>query len=155
MSNTEKIKEARKNKDILGWREWVSLPELGVDLIKVKVDTGAKNSALHAYNSSLIKKNGENWIHFEVHPEQSNNDTVKSCAVRLIDQRWVTNSGGTSEKRFVIETPIRIGCREWPIIITLTNRDEMGFRMLVGRSAIKGKYMVDPARSFCCKLDQQ
>jgi hypothetical protein len=71
----------------------------------------------------------------------------------LIDRRWVTNSGGARERRFVIETPIRIGDNEWPIIITLTNRDEMGFRMLVGRSAIKGKYMVDPARSFCCKLN--
>lgn len=140
-------------KAILGWREWVSLPELGIDRMKVKVDTGAKNSALHAYNSSLISKNGEDWIHFDIHPDQNDDATVKSCTVRLIDLRWVTNSGGTREKRFVIETPIRIGDKEWPIIITLSNRDEMGFRMLVGRSAIKGKYMVDPARSFCCKLN--
>jgi hypothetical protein len=73
--------------------------------------------------------------------------------VRLTDRRWVTNSGGTREKRFVIETPIRICNKEWPIILTLCNRDEMGFRMLIGRSAIKGKYMVDPAKSFCCKLN--
>ena len=140
-------------KTIIGWREWASLPEIGIDRIKVKVDTGARNSALHAYNTSLISRNGENWIHFDIHPDQNDETTIKSCTVRLIDRRWVTNSGGTRERRFVIETPIRIGDREWPIIITLTNRDEMGFRMLVGRSAIKGKYMVDPARSFCCKLN--
>ena len=140
-------------KTVLGWREWASLPELGIDRIKVKLDTGAKNSALHAYNSNLISKNGENWIQFDIYPDQSDETTIKSCTVRLIDRRWVTNSGGTRERRFVIETPIRIGDREWPIIITLSNRDEMGFRMLVGRSAIKGKYMVDPARSFCCKLN--
>ena len=139
-------------KTILGWREWASLPELGIDRIKVKVDTGAKNSALHAYNSSFISKNGEEWIHFDIHPDQNDDATIKSCMVRLIDRRWVTNSGGTRERRFVIETPIRIGDKEWPIIVTLSNRDEMGFRMLLGRSAIKGKYMVDPARSFCCKL---
>ena len=141
------------SKTILGWREWVSLPELGIDRIKVKVDTGAKNSALHAYNSSLINKNGEEWIHFDIHPDQNDDATIKSCTARLIDRRWVTNSGGTRERRFVIETPIHIGNREWPIIITLSNRDEMGFRMLLGRSAIKGKFMVDPARSFCCKLN--
>lgn len=140
-------------KTIIGWREWASLPEIGIDRIKVKVDTGARNSALHAYNTSLISKNGENWIHFDIHPDQNDETTIRSCMVRLIDRRWVTNSGGTRERRFVIETPIRIGDSEWPIIITLTNRDEMGFRMLVGRSAIKGKYVVDPARSFCCKLN--
>jgi hypothetical protein len=140
-------------KTIIGWREWASLPEIGIDRIKVKVDTGARNSALHAYNTSLISKNGENWIHFDIHPDQNDETTIRSCMVRLIDRRWVTNSGGARERRFVIETPIRIGDNEWPIIITLTNRDEMGFRMLVGRSAIKGKYMVDPARSFCCKLN--
>lgn len=140
-------------KIVLGWREWAALPELGIDRIKVKVDTGAKNSALHAFNSSLISKNGEDWIHFDIHPDQNKDTTIKSCTVRLIDRRWVTNSGGTRERRFVIETPIRIGDREWPVIITLSNRDEMGFRMLIGRSAIKGKYMVDPAKSFCCKLN--
>ena len=139
-------------KTVLGWREWAALPELGIDYIKVKVDTGARNSALHAYNLIPISKNGKDWVHFDIHPDQKDEATIKSCVVRLIDRRWVTNSGGTRERRFVIETPIRIGDSEWPIIITLTNRDEMGFRMLIGRSAIKGKYMVDPARSFCCKL---
>ena len=142
-----------RNFPVLGWREWVSLPELGIDRIKVKVDTGATNSALHAYNLNLISKNGGDWIHFDVHPDQNDDSTIKSCMVRLTDRRWVTNSGGTREKRFVIETPIRICNKEWPIILTLCNRDEMGFRMLIGRSAIKGKYMVDPAKSFCCKLN--
>ena len=150
------IKQGKQNKalkTVLGWREYVSLPELGISKIKAKVDTGAKNSALHAYNTSLIRKNGEDWVRFDIHPDRNNDTTINSCTVRLIDRRWVTNSGGTREKRFVIETPIRIGEKEWPIIITLSNRDEMGFRMLIGRTAIKGKYIVDPSKSFCCKLD--
>jgi hypothetical protein len=150
--NSELSRQTAALRTVLGWREWVALPALGIDRIKVKVDTGAKNSALHAYNSSLIHKNGENWIRFDIHPDQNDSTTKKSCTVRLIGYRWVTNSGGTRERRIVIETLIRIGDREWPIIITLSNRDQMGFRMLVGRTAIRGKYMVDPAKSFCCKL---
>ena len=146
-----KVKQNRGSKITLGWREWAGLPTLDIDQIKVKVDTGAKNSALHAYNLSLIKKNEEDWICFDIHPNQKDNLIKKSCKAKLIGRRWVTNSGGTREKRFVIETPIRIGDREWQIIVTLSNRDEMGFRMLVGRSAIRGRYVVDPGRSFCCK----
>ena len=150
--NTKQSKQPKVLKIVLVWREWASLPELGIDQIKVKVDTGAKNSALHAYNPSLTHKNSGDWIRFEIHPDQHNDTFRKPCTVRLIDYRWVTNSGGSREKRFVIETPIRIGDKEWSIIITLSNRDQMGFRMLVGRTAIKGRYVVDPARSFCCEL---
>mgnify|MGYP002636436559 CR=1 FL=1 len=136
----------------LGWRECVSLPGLGVNQIKVKVDTGAKNSALHASNINLLKKSGEEWLSFDIYLDQNKINTKRSCMARSMGCRWVTNSGGKREKRFVIETPIRIGDKEWPIIITLSKREQMQFRMLLGRTAIKGKYVVDPSRSFCCKL---
>ena len=152
ITKLKNLKKVSTPKIILGWREWAALPVLGICRIKVKIDTGARNSALHAFNYSLTNKNGGDWISFDVHPNQKDDNFIKSCTTRLMDRRWVTNSGGASEKRFVIETPIRIGEREWPIIITLSNRDEMGFRMLVGRTAIKGKYLVDPGKSFCCEL---
>lgn len=149
---TQKGRRGKTWKPALGWREWASLPELGIDRIKVKVDTGARTSALHAFNVRPFHKDGEDWIRFDIHPVQRDDASQKTCTVPARDYRWVTNSGGKREKRFVIETPIRIGDREWLIEITLTERDQMGFRMLVGRTAIKGEFVVDPARSYCCKL---
>ncbi len=147
-----KVQRKKVLKPALGWREWASLPELGIDRIKVKIDTGARTSALHAFNLRPIDKAGEDWIRFDIHPAQRDDAYQKTCTVPAKDYRWVTNSGGKREKRFVIETLIRIGDREWPIEITLTERDQMGFRMLVGRTAIKGEFVVDPARSYCRKL---
>lgn len=135
-------------KPIVGWREWIALPELGVDAIKAKVDTGARTSALHAFEIEPVDRQGETWINFSIHPLQRNDDLVLPCTCRALDYRWVTNSGGGRERRFVIETLIRIGLDEWPIEVTLTNRDEMGFRMLLGRTAIKKRYVVDPAASY-------
>ncbi len=145
------VRGAEDHKLALGWREWVALPELGIDRIKVKVDTGARTSALHAFNLHPFHKNGQDWIRFDVHPVQSDDADEISCAAPASDYRWVTNSGGKREKRFVIETAIRVGGQEWPIEVTLTDRDQMGFRMLIGRTAIKGEFVVDPARSYCSK----
>lgn len=139
-------------KKTVGWREWASLPDLGVERIKVKIDTGARTSALHAFNVRPFTKDGEDWVRFNVHPLQRKNTLIRACACRSTDYRWVTNSGGGREKRFVIETNIRIGEDEWPIEVTLTDRDQMGFRMLVGRTAINGRFLVDPSRSYCLKL---
>lgn len=136
-----------KQKLVLGWREWASLPELKIEKIKVKVDTGARTSALHAFNIRLVKKQGKDYVHFDVHPLQQNEALVKPCTGLVRDYRWVTDSGGNREKRFVIETPIRIGSEEWPIEITLTGRDQMRFRMLLGRNAVKNKFLVDPGLS--------
>lgn len=136
-------------KATIGWREWAALPELGVRNIKAKVDTGARTSALHAFAVRPFKKNGKDWIHFHVHPLQRNDKLVKVCACPVHDYRWVTNSGGHREQRFVIKTRLRLGEEEWPIEVTLTDRDQMGFRMLAGRTAIVGRMVVDPAKSFC------
>ena len=134
--------------DVLGWREWVSLPGLGIDRIKAKVDTGARTSALHAFDVQLVEDHGTKLVKFSIHPEQKNLDTVVKCQAVLLDEREVRDSGGHSEQRYVIETQIAIGSSLHTAEITLTNRDNMGFRMLIGRTAMKGNYLVDPGKSY-------
>lgn len=137
-----------KHREIIGWREWLSLPELGIDKIKAKVDTGARTSALHAFSLNPFKENGKNRIRFDIHPLQHNTDKIVTCVADIIDVRWVSDSGGHREERFVICTPVIIGGQSWPIEITLTERDSMLFRMLLGRSAIRKRFMINPAKSF-------
>lgn len=132
----------------LGWREWVGLPDLGIDRIKAKVDTGARTSALHSFEVEAFFEKGHRKVRFSMHPLQKNTDEVIECVADVIDQRVVSDSGGHREKRWVISTPIHIGDEIWPAEFTLTGRDNMMFRMLLGRTAIAGRGMVDPALSF-------
>ena len=132
---------------IVGWREWVALPAFRLPAIKAKLDTGARTSALHAFNMEIVERNGKSWVKFDVHPLQRNDSLVVRCAAPLIDRRRVNNPG-RSERRYVVETLVRMGETEWPIELTLTNRDEMGFRMLIGREALRGYWLVDPALSY-------
>ena len=134
--------------DILGWREWVSLPGLGIDRIKAKIDTGARTSALHAFDVRLVEDNDKKLVKFCIHPEQKNLDKVIECEAVLLDEREVKDSGGHSENRYVNETDILIGSQLHTAEVTLTNRDSMGFRMLIGRTAMKGHYLVDPGKSY-------
>ncbi len=136
------------DKPVIGWREWVSLPDLAVSRIKAKIDTGARTSALHAFDIEVCEKNGQDWVRFTVHPYQKNDTEIQTCTCPVRDMRIITNSGGFQERRIVIITQLSIGQESWPIELTLTNRDEMGFRMLLGRTAIKGRFMVDPGKSF-------
>jgi hypothetical protein len=141
------IKQLRKY-PIIGWREWVSLPVLGISRIKAKVDTGARTSALHAFSLNPFTENGKNKISFEIHPLQHDTQTVITCVADVVDKRLVTDSGGHQEHRHVIETPITIAGQTWSIEITLTERENMLFRMLLGRSALRKHFVVNPARSF-------
>lgn len=133
---------------VLGWREWLALPDLGLTLVKAKVDTGARTSTLHAFYVDTFRRSGQRYARFGVHPLQHRADFVVHGEALVIDQRNVSDSGGHREQRYVIETRLSLGGREWPIEVTLTNRESMLFRMLLGRTAIAGNALVDPARSF-------
>ena len=132
----------------LGWREWVSLPDLGLHRIKAKVDTGARTSAIHAFALRTYEQDGQERVEFRMHPNQKDNDTVVVCDAAVVDKRIVSDSGGHKEERLVIETTLEIGGHAWPIEATLTARDDMLFRMLLGRTAIKSRAIVNPARSY-------
>jgi len=137
-----------KNRRILGWREWASLPGLGIAAIKAKLDTGAKTSALHAWDLSLHMVDGQQWVRFRVHPLQRDKVTSVVCEAPVSDRRWVTNSSGTRERRYIITTNLQIGSSSWPIELSLANRDAMGFPMIIGREAMRDRLIVDPHASY-------
>ncbi len=136
------------NRIIVGSEEWCSLPQLNIPAIKVRVDSGAKTSALHAVNITPITKEGEAWVRFEVHPLQDNGRTTIYCETPIADRRRVKSSSGMSETRYVIKSLISMAEETWEVELTLTNRDSMGYRMLLGRQAMAGKILVDPEASF-------
>ncbi|MFT7618940.1 MAG: hypothetical protein ACI97A_002588 [Planctomycetota bacterium] len=139
---------SQKERTTLGWREWVGLPELGVAAIKAKVDTGARTSTLHAYHIEEFSRRGVTWLRFELHPEQRKSQPVVNATARLLEYRSVRSSSGKAERRPVIETKLQIHGIEFIVELTLTERDAMGFRMLLGRQAIRGRFVVDPGTSF-------
>ena len=139
----------KPEKALMGWREWVSLPQLGIKHIKAKVDTGARTSALHAVDPEIFRRRGKTMVRFTVNPLQRDSRTRVQVEAEVWSVRKVRSSSGHEEDRIVIRTPVRFTDREWPIEITLTSRDSMGFRMLLGRQAVRGQFVVDPGRSFC------
>lgn len=133
---------------VAGSEEWVALPDLNLPTIKVRVDSGAKTSALHAVNIFPFQRNGESWVSFDVHPLQFDGKHVVHCEAPVLDRRTIKSSTGTRETRYVIKTTLKVGENAWEIEVTLANRDSMGYRMLLGREAMKGKMLVDPESSF-------
>lgn len=132
----------------IGWREWVDFPELGIRRVKAKVDTGARSSALHAVELEIFRVRGLERIRFRVYPRQRTTHSSVLCDVPLHDERWVRSSNGSRELRPVIRTAVAWAGEQWEIDLTLTSRDLMGFRMLLGREAIRGRYLVNAGRSF-------
>ncbi|MBA3582444.1 MAG: ATP-dependent zinc protease [Gammaproteobacteria bacterium] len=132
----------------LGWREWVALPELGITRIKAKLDSGARTSALHAFEITPFEQNNVRKVRFHLQPNPRKIDIIQTCEALIVDQREVTDSGGHRELRWVIQTPIVIGNHSYPIDITLTSRASMRFRMLLGRTAFSGRYLIDVSRSY-------
>ncbi len=133
---------------ILGWREWVGLPELNIDPIKAKVDTGARSSALHAFAIDPYRKNGQRWVMFAIHPLQTNSDIIIECHAPIKDRRMVSDSGGHKQRRYVIETQIILGQSVITAEMTLTNRDSMLFRMLLGRTTMNNRFIINPNASY-------
>lgn len=136
------------NRLILGWREWLALPELKIPAIKAKIDTGARTSALHVTFTERFAQDGEERVRFGVQPLHSTAAIEIVCEAPLVDERVITNSGGQRERRYVIETLLGFQGRTWPAEVTLTNRETMKFRMLLGRTALAGRFLVDPEASF-------
>lgn len=135
-------------KQLLGWREWVGFPELGIPQIKAKVDTGARTSCLHAFFVEPFERKGAPWVRFSIHPRQKNTHDIIQCEAPVKDKRLVRDSGGHEEERFVIDTLVSIGAYQHRVEVTLTARDTMKFRALLGRTAITGHYLVDSGGSY-------
>lgn len=136
-----------KDKVVLGWREWFELPTLGIPAIKVKVDTGARTSALHAFKIKPFKKHGKKFVKFQIHPVQKRKDIVRTCIAEVVDRRYIKDSGGHRELRYIIKTLLKIRDLEWEAEVSLTDRRKMNFRMLLGRTAMKN-IITNPRKSF-------
>ena len=139
---------AQHNSPVIGWREWVGLPDLAIRRVKAKIDTGARSSSLHAFDAKTFVRDGKTFVRFRVHPLQRDSKKSVGCEAEVLGFRTVRSSTGHSQKRAVIVTTIELLGRSWPIELTLANRDEMGFRMLLGREGIRGRFLVDTGKSF-------
>lgn len=138
----------KKLKKTIGWREWASLPELDIRWIKIKTDSGATTSALHAEDIKIFSKNGKKFVRFKVHPIQRKKIPAISCKAELLEKRTIKSSNGQSSLRPIILTKIKLGDDEWDIELSLVNRDVMGFRMLLGRQALRKRYLIDTDHSY-------
>lgn len=150
-SNDDRISRAVEL-PVAGWREWVGLPSLGVERIKAKIDSGAKTSAIHAYDIQLFSDRGAPHVSFMLRPEQRRSKPAVECVAEIQDERMVRSSNGHLQRRLVIEVDISLGGSTWPIELTLADRDHMGFRMLLGREAIRRRFLIDTNRSYLAGL---
>jgi hypothetical protein len=141
-------KNKKSNLPTIGWREWVGLPDFGIDAIKVKVDTGARSSSIHASNVREFVRNGEKWVRFKVHPIQRNKNVTVTIEAKIIEYRSVRSSSGKATMRPVISTNLTLLGITWPVELTLASRDNMGFRMLLGREAFRRRFLVDAGKSY-------
>jgi len=141
-------KKKVSNLPTIGWREWVWLPDFGIEAIKVKVDTGARSSSLHAFDLHEFTREDEKWVRFKVHPVQRRRDVTVEIEARVLEYRSVRSSSGKATKRPVIVTKLKLLGITWPVELTLASRDKMGFRMLLGREAFRDRFLVDAGNSY-------
>ena len=132
----------------IGWKEWVSLPDLQIPAIKAKVDTGARTSALHASHITAFTKPSGSWVRYVVRPLRNNPEIEIECESKLLDRRDIKNSGGQVESRFVIETTVVLGEAMWLATLSLTSRDDMLFRMLLGRTTFNDNVIIYPGKKY-------
>lgn len=132
----------------IGWREWVALPDLGVARIKAKIDTGARSSALHAFAVERFRRRGRDMVRFAIHPLQRSAKREVVAEAEMVDERLVTSSNGVHTLRPVILARLELLGESWPIELTLASRDAMGFRMLLGRQAVRHRFLIDAGRSY-------
>ena len=144
---TKKIRNI-KDLPVIGWREVVKLPDLGVKSIKVKVDTGARSSALHVFDLEEFERDGNKWVRFKIYASQRTKKIIVKTEAKVLEYRSVKNSGGKASLRPVIITNVTLLDETFPVELTLANRDEMGFRMLLGRQAMRRRFLVDPSGSY-------
>lgn len=142
------VKRGKSVLPVIGWREWVGLPQLGITAIKVKVDSGARSSSLHVIGLKTFERDGVQWVRFKVHPIQRSREGVVIAEAAVLELRSVRSSSGIAKLRPVIVTNIELLGRSWPVELTLASRDEMGFRMLLGREAFRGRFLVDGGKSY-------
>jgi hypothetical protein len=138
----------REARPSIGWREWVSLPQLNIDWVKAKIDSGARSSSLHAFAIEPFEKDATTWVRFSVHPIQRSDEVVVTAEAPVLDQRAVRSSSGHVSMRYVISTMVSWNQHVWPIELTLAWRDSLGFRMLLGREAIRRRFVINPSRSY-------
>ncbi|MDG1989276.1 MAG: RimK/LysX family protein, partial [Acidimicrobiales bacterium] len=148
MPENKRKRSPNKPPPALGWREWVGLPEHGLEWVKAKVDTGARTSSLHAAGLHTFEVENREWVRFSIYPWQRSTTDAIQIEARVLDRRRVRSSSGTTERRPVVVLPVRMGNKIYDVEFTLTRRDEMGFRMLLGRQALRGRFLVDTGRSY-------
>lgn len=137
-----------QSKRVLGWREWVTFPDFGNVRIKAKVDTGARTSALHASNIEVFEEDGRQMVAFNIYPRSRDAEPVVQCTAPLLARRRIRNSGGQDSFRYIISAKIKLGDQIWPVEISLTRRDRLQLRMLLGRTALENRYLVDPDKCY-------
>jgi hypothetical protein len=142
------VKHKKPGLPVIGWREWVGLPDFGIKNIKVKVDTGARSSSLHAFDHHLFERDGVQWVRFKIHPVQRKNNKTVIAEAMVLEFRSVRSSSGVAVLRPVIVTNVALLGITWPVELTLASRDEMGFRMLLGREAFRRRFLVDAGKSY-------
>lgn len=133
---------------VVGWREWVALPQADVPWVKAKVDTGARSSSIHAFDLEAFERDGHDWVRFSIHPWQRSDDDHVELSLPVLDVREVRSSNGQVEKRYAVALDVTLAGRTITTVMTLSNRDEMGFRMLIGREALERGFLVDASRSY-------